>query len=313
MSANLIAVDLGGTNMRVARFPEDTPRPDEIQKVPTHAEEGPDSVIQRLIETIGSILPEGDDSLRIGVAVAGPLDPRAGVIYGAPNLPGWHEVRLLDRLHDHFACPIAIGNDANLAGLGEWRYGAGQGSQDVIYLTISTGIGGGVISDGQLLLGADGIGAELGHVLIDPQGPPCGCGQRGHLEALASGTAIAREARAQLAEGADSSLHQVKGEISAVEVGEAAAAGDPLAQATIERAARYLGMGMAEFCHIFNPDVFVLGGGVSQLGDLLLGPLQESLEEHVMNPIYLQGLRIETAALGDDSGLVGAMVLAADL
>jgi glucokinase len=153
----------------------------------------------------------------------------------------------------------------------------------------------------------------MGHIVIVPDGPQCGCGQYGHLEAVGSGTAIARSARQGLADGVQSSLAALEVEITATEVGQAAVNGDDFAISVIQQAADYIGQGLADFCHIFNPEVFVLGGGVSQLGPLLFDPIRRSLDHHLMHPIYGQDLRIEPAALGDDAGLVGAMVLAADL
>ena len=310
MHTQYIAVDLGGTNMRVARFDREEAVPTELTKVPTLADEGPDAVIHRMVETIKSIQDPENSDIRIGVGAPGPIDPRQGLIYEAPNLPGWHNIRLQERLQDDFDCPIAIGNDANVAALGEWRHGAGRGSDNIIYLTISTGIGGGVITDGQLLIGAKGVGAELGHLLVEPDGPRCGCGQDGHLEAVASGTAIARSARQRLAAGASSSLNDVEGELSATEVGNAAISGDDLATEIIQKAAEYIGRAMADYCHIFNPEIYGLGGGVSELGDFLFDPIRESLEHHVMHPIYVKDLKIVPAELGDDAGLVGAKALA---
>lgn len=313
MSAQLIAVDLGGTNTRVALFEGNTPDPQQLNKVPTEAQEGPEAVINRIINAIETTLPAEGADLKIGVGAPGPLDPRKGIVFEAPNLPGWENIPLQQRLASHFGCPVGIGNDANLAALGEWCHGAGQGADNVIYLTISTGIGGGIITDGHLLLGAHGLGAELGHIVVQPGGPLCGCGRRGHLEAVASGTAIARRAAERLAEGDESTLQSLGGQVTAVDVGQAAQDGDALALEVIQEAAGFIGVALADFAHTFNPEVFVLGGGVSQLGDLLFDPIRRSLKASIMHRIYLEGLRITPAALGDDSGLVGAMVLAAGL
>lgn len=310
MTVNIVAVDLGGTNTRAAHFKPDNPKPSQQVRVATRAQAGPEAVIAGIIDAIEQVMDAGSDEWRIGVAAPGPIDPRQGVVFEAPNLPGWENVPLQKKLEDHFGVAVALGNDANLAALGEWRHGAGQGSNDLIYLTISTGVGGGVITDGRLLLGAKGIGAEMGHIVILPDGPVCGCGQRGHLEALASGTAIARAARERLAAGEHSSLSELQDELTAARVGQAAQQGDKLAGEIIQQAAFYLGQAMADFCHIFNPDVFILGGGVTQLGGLLFDPIRQSLDAHLMNPIYSRDLAIKPAALGDDAGLVGAMVLA---
>ncbi|MGA9531862.1 MAG: ROK family protein [Anaerolineales bacterium] len=313
MSSHLIAVDLGGTNMRIALFDGENLTPSQASRVPTHAKEGPDSVISRMIEAIEKLSPDGNSALRIGVGAPGPLDPRAGVVLEAPNLPGWVDIHLKERLKDHFDCPVAIGNDANLAALAEWKHGAGRGTDNLIYLTISTGVGGGVICDGHLLLGARGIAAELGHITVVPGGPLCGCGQRGHLEAVASGPAIARRAQALLDGGANSSLAEHNGELTATDVGHAAESGDVLAIQVFDEAAAYLGQAMANFAHLFNPQIFILGGGVAQVGPLLFDPTRAALDRQIMDPSYLEGLRIEPAALGDDAGLIGAMTLAAEL
>ena len=309
----IIAVDFGGTNIRAAYFPSPKPPPTSQNKTTTLASEGPDSVITRLIQAIESQIPEGDVEFRIGIGAPGPLDPRSGVVLNSPNLAGWTNIPLRDQLSEHFGVPVFLGNDANVAALGEWRFGAGQGTNNMIYLTISTGIGGGVIADGQLLLGARGLAGELGHLTIEKNGPTCGCGVKGHIEAVAAGPAIARNATAQLKSGRLSTLKKTlnsEGKITSLCVGEAANAGDELALSVIEEAGTRIGHHLADLAHAFNPEVFIIGGGVSLLGDLLFEPIKRSLREHIMDPAYLDGVRILPAALGDDAGLVGAMVLA---
>ncbi|HEY44427.1 MAG TPA: ROK family protein [Anaerolineae bacterium] len=311
--SQFIAVDLGGTNIRVAYFPNPEPPPLTQSKTPTLASEGPDAVIERLSQAIEAQLPEDRKDLRIGVGAPGPLDPRHGMVLKAVNLPGWEMIPLRSILEVRFVCPVLVGNDANLAALGEWRFGAGQGTSDLIYLTISTGIGGGVIIDNKLLIGSWGLGAELGHMTVEPGGPICSCGQLGHLEAVASGPAIARSATARIEAGQPSVLKErleSNEKMTAVDVGEAAQAGDPLACEVIEQAAEYIGRHMADLAHAFNPEVFVIGGGVSQLGSLLFEPLERAFEAHLISPAYMMNLRIAPAALGDDAGLIGAMVLA---
>ena len=308
-----IAVDFGGTNIRAAYFPAPQPPPISQIKTATLESEGPDAVIGRLIQAIESQIPEGAVDPRIGIVAPGPLDPRTGVILSAPNLTGWTNIPLRDRLSEHFRMPIFLGNDANVAALGEWRFGAGRGTDNMIYLTISTGIGGGVIADGRLLLGAHGLAGELGHLTIKSDGPICGCGIRGHIEALAAGPSVARNATALLEAGQTSSLEETlrtQGKITSFDIGKAAQAGDGLALTVIEEAGMYIGHHLADLAHAFNPEVFILGGGVSLLGDLLFEPVRLSLREHVMDPAYLEGVRVLPAALGDDAGLVGAMVLA---
>ncbi len=262
-----------------------------------------------MCDLIQTIWPEKETVSAIVVASPGPVDPERGIIFSAPNIPGWENFPLADRLNERLRVPVFLGNDANLAALGEWKFGAGRGHRHLLYLTISTGIGGGIISDNQLLLGARGLAGELGHIPILPDGPVCGCGQAGHLEALASGPAIAEYVKEKLRQGAVSSL-QPDPKITAADIGEAALAGDVLAMEAYLRAGKFIGQALAGFLHIFNPSVVIFGGGVSFSGSLLLDPVRESLEKYVMDPGYLEGLTITTAELGDDAGLYGALALA---
>jgi glucokinase len=302
-----IAVDIGGTQMRAARYPSDSREPEEL--VRTRTQGAGQTPVERLEQLIASVWPKDESIAAIAVAAPGPLDPYQGVILSAPNIPGWEDLHLREILTERFRVPIALGNDANLAGLGEWRFGAGQGHHHLIYITVSTGIGGGVIIDDRLLLGSHGMAAELGHVTVDVGGPVCGCGQRGHLEALASGTAIAHWVQEQLEAGRVSSLSG-KDLIDTRLVSQEAKAGDGLAREALRRAGYYLGIGIASFLHIFNPTAVIIGGGVSQSGPLLFDPLREILREVVLTPDYLEDLTLTTAALGDQSGLMGALALA---
>ena len=313
--AQIVSVDLGGTHIRAALFPTFEPTPATQTKIETLATEGPDAVIERISKTIESQIPDNTekDQIRIGIGAPGPLDPATGVILEAPNLPGWKNIPLVERMQARFGCPIALGNDANMAALAEWQFGAGEGTQHLIYLTISTGIGGGIIIDGRLLTGARGYAGEVGHVSISLNGPLCGCGQHGHVEALAAGPAIARLAEEKLSAGQESSLrekYESEGEIRAEDVGPAAHQGDPLALETLDEIGDILGHHLANLAHTFNPEIFVLGGGVSQIGEPFFTPIREAMQKYVIHPSYLEGLRIVPAALGDDAGLVGAMILA---
>jgi glucokinase len=207
---------------------------------------------------------------------------------------------------------VYIGNDADLAGLGEYTLGAGRDVGNLIYITISTGIGGGLIERGQILTGR-GLGGEVGHMVIEPGGPICNCGKQGHLEAVASGTAIGRDARQRLAAGEKSLLSgMVDGDIEAItarEVGKAALQGDRLAQSIIAQAGRYIGMSIASLMMLLNPDMFVLGGGVTKVGDLLFGPIDEAVREYAMHPRYYEGIPIVPTQLGPDVGLYGSAAL----
>jgi len=309
----VIAVDFGGTHIRAAFFPSDTPEPAQQTKIKTEAGKGPNAVIDRIVKAIETVSPANREGLRIGIAAPGPLDPIQGVIISAPNLPGWENIPLAKEISDRMNCPVVVNNDANLAALGEWKHGAGRGVDDLIYLTISTGIGGGIITQGRLLLGAHGLAAELGHMKVVQDGPLCGCGQRGHIEAIASGPSIARIARSRLQAGEKSLLGDIKkdfNELTTEDIGKAAQEGDALAISILEDAGKAIGSHLANLIHAFNPARIILGGGVSQLGDLLFKPIWQTITEEIIHPAYLQDLKLESAELGDDAGLIGAMAFA---
>lgn len=299
-----IVSDIGGTQMRVAAYNTEDLGLVQVKKIATQGEGTP---TERLINLIREI-SRGYEINSIAVAAPGYLDPEKGVIYVAPNIPGWTNLPLRQELSDVFHVPVYLGNDANMAALGEWKFGAGIGHRNVLYLTISTGIGSGVIIDNRLLLGQNGLAAEFGHITIDPNGPMCGCGHRGHIEAFSSGTGIMNYVFEQLQKGRQSSLTAFE-RPNAKQIYEAAQNGDLLAVEAFERAGQYLGLAIANFLHTLNPSIVILGGGVTQAGDLLLKPMQKALEDSIISPQYLKKLKITTAKLGDDVGLKGALAL----
>ncbi|MBN1537865.1 MAG: ROK family protein [Anaerolineales bacterium] len=301
-----VAVDIGGTQIRAASYPQDSLTPYKLNRMSTQA---PGSTpLERLIQTIASIWPVDDNVLGIGIAIAGPVDPYRGIVLTAPNIPGWEKVPLKELLQDKFKTPVCPGNDANLAALGEWKFGAGKGHHNIIYMTISTGIGGGIIIDDRLLLGEQGLATEIGHIIIDPDGPMCGCGGHGHLEAMASGPAIARWVEQELEKGRQSVLSASQ-PVTARDISMAASQGDELALNALHRAGTIIGIAIVNFLHIFNPSMIILGGGVSQSKELLFEPIRAYLRSHVMTPNYLENLSIVPAVLGDESGLMGALAL----
>jgi glucokinase len=307
----IIGVDIGGTWLRAARFDADLAIVNRAE-LPSHAEEGSDAVVSRLIDVIRQVLPgSSGDVLGVGLGAPGPLDPKEGLIIKTPNLP-WENLPLARILREALGCAIYLGNDADVAGLAEHRFGAGKGTRHMVYMTLSTGIGGGVIVDGKLLTGR-GQGGEIGHMTILPDGPMCGCGHPGHLEAVASGTAIARIARERLAAGERSAIQEAVGgdlsHITAETVGVAANAGDALARAILQQAGRYIGMSIASLMHLLNPEMFVLGGGLTKIGDLLFDNIHEAVREYAMHPRYWENTPIVRAALGEDVGLLGAAAL----
>ena len=309
MVRNFIVVDVGGTHIRTACFPIQSQKPTIVKRIST---KGPDSPHERLINLIATIVPKDEEIAAITVAAPGPLDPYEGIVFEAPNIPSWTNLPLKKLIQDRFKVPVAIGNDANLAALGEWRFGAGIGHRHLVYITVSTGIGGGVIIDNQLLLGMRGLAGELGHITVIPDGPLCGCGQRGHLEAVTSGPAIARWVEQELSQGIPSTLTKNRPN-TAKDVSLAASQGDELAQAALARGGTYLGIAIADYLHIFNPSVVIIGGGVSQSGEAFFGPIRTAMSEHVISRKYLENLTLTTSALGDDVGLMGALALAQTL
>ena len=303
----IVSIDIGGTRLRAAAYKQDQFQPISQKRVETKAKEP--NAFGRLINLLEDIWPKNENVDAIGVSSPGPVDPHTGVIMVTPNIKEWRDFPITAKLTDHFGIPAYLDNDANLAGLAEWKFGAGQGHHNVLYLTVSTGVGGGVIINDQLLQGHHGLAAELGHTTIQADGPLCGCGQPGHLESFSSGTGIERFVAEQLKAGRESLLQPDK-KNSAHAISEAARQGDALSIEAYQSAGKYLGIGVANFLHAFDPSIVIFGGGVSQSGPLLFDSFHVSLKERVIHSRYLEGLVITRAELGDDSGLLGARALA---
>ena len=313
-SSYYIAVDLGGTQIRTARFSA-AQEMEERVAVETKAEEGLEAVFSRIISTVHDVWPAADQGEVAAVALGapGPLNFRTGILRFAPNLPGWVNVPLRKMLQETLGVPAFVGNDADVAALAEHRFGAGQGVEHMIYMTISTGIGGGMIFNNRLFTGGHGLGGEVGHVGVDPAGPRHTCGNIGCLEVMASGTAIARNARERIEAGEPSALvEMVTGDLSAItakEVSLAGQAGDPLAVSVFREAGTYIGSMLVGLMYILNPTLFVLGGSVTLAGDLLFDPMRETVADRAPQA-YLEQTRIVQAQLGGDVGLWGALALA---
>lgn len=309
MSA-LVGVDLGGTSIRAAvATGAGTHGPAAVHHTP--ASLGPAAVL----DAVAAAVREAAAGATVGgvaIGIPGPLDPATGVVFEAPNLPGWSHVPAARLLEERLGCRVVVHNDARLATYAEWIAGAGRGTRHMLFLTVSTGVGGGMILDGALYAGATGIAGELGHVAVDTEGRRCLQGHPGCLEGVSSGTAIAGRAREALAAGASSSLGQVDpGLLDARAVEEAARDGDRLALGLFEDAGRALGRAIGGFVNIFNPEVLVIGGGLINSGELLFGPLHAAVRE-IAFADALRPCRIVPAALGTDAGLVGATAWALD-
>jgi len=308
----ILGVDLGGTKIAAALA---TTQGEIVARgrSPTPAQAGPDAVINSICATINEVLSAKElrpsRLLGIGIAAAGIIDSANGKVIFSPNLPGWHGILLRDAIEQRFGIPTYLGNDANLAALGEWHFGVGKKVANLIYVTVSTGIGGGIIADGKLYTGACGAAGEIGHMTIDVNGPRCRCGNVGCWETLASGTALAREAVKRITEGARTSIIElVGGDVSKIDakiVGLAARQGDELAQELVSHLGYYFGVGLANLVNIFNPELILIGGGVAKIGDLLLQPAIKVVKERAFST-SANAVEIKPAILGDDSGIMGA-------
>jgi glucokinase len=315
MTIRAIGVDLGGTKILTAVVEGDG-RVLARERVPT-PQEGPDSVVAAVAGTIEAALAAADVPAHaivgVGVGAPGPLNPDTGMVFEPPNLKGWHDVPFGALLTGALGMQAYLANDADAAALGEWRFGAGRGIDDLVYITVSTGIGGGIIIGGELLLGVSGTAGEIGHMTIDVNGPRCVCGNTGCLEALAAGPAIARAAQEAVRKGTASTLParaggRIEG-ITARLVAEAAAAGDALAAGVFNRAATYVGVGVANLLNLLNPAMVIIGGGVSKAGDLLLIPVRATARERAFER-PARDARIVLSQLGDDAGAIGAATVA---
>ena len=306
----VIGVDLGGTQLRAIRC---DPQGNIVAhaRTDTAATEGPTAVVHQIERLIAEV--RGDESdeaiLGVGVGTPGPVDGRTGLIYEAPNLKGFVDVPLKALLVERTGLRVSVGNDANVAALGEWLFGSGRGADHFVYVTVSTGIGGGVIVDRSLLLGRKGIAGEVGHMVVQAGGPRCSCGNEGCWEALASGTALGRRATEAIAAGEPTILRDAasEGPVTAVHVALAAAANDPLAQRLMEREGELIGLGLVNILHLFSPEVIALGGGVMKSASLLFPAMRRVVAERAMT-VY-QDAHVELATLADRTGVLGAAAL----
>ena len=311
----VLALDVGGTKLAAGVVSGDG-RVRSMATIPSRSEEGPDAMIARLVALGRSMVPAAGMDLSairaIGIACGGPLDPSSGIVQEPPNLPGWHDVPIVDIVSAAFDRPTVLDNDATAGALAEWWFGAGRGGsvRDLIYLTISTGIGGGLILDGRVYRGQAENAGELGHLTVDYRGRPCGCGRRGCLEAYASGSSIARRAREALEDGAASSLAGLPA-VTAEDVAEAAAAGDPLAARIWDETTEILGSALANILDVFNPELVVLGGGVTRAGAQLLDPVRAAALRDAMAPAA-RSANIILSDLGDELGVISAAAVAFD-
>lgn len=313
----IIGVDLGGTNIVAGAMSEDGREQFSMRSQPTHAESGADAVVERIAQMVEDVISQtlGETGasrsaiLGVGVGAPGPLDRDRGIVIVTPNL-GWRDFPLRDMIGSRVKLPATLDNDANCATLGEWWCGAARGGRNVVGLTIGTGIGGGLILDGELYHGASDVAGEIGHTTIDITGRRCKCGNYGCLEAYASGPAIADRAREALDGGESSVLTAMVGgqleKITAQTVYDAAQHDDIVAREVVRDTARFLAVGVANLLNIFNPDVVVLAGGVTYAGEALFEPLRSEVRRRAFRPA-VDSCRIVPGELPGTAGVVGAV------
>lgn len=306
----VLALDIGGTKL-AAGLVDVTGRVRSFLVTPTPAAAGPGPVLDVLFalgrKAVADSGKARSDVAAVGIGCGGPLDADRGVLLAPPHLPGWRDVPVTALATQAFGVPAALDNDGTAAAEAEHLFGAGVGASHLVYLTLSTGVGGGVVIDGRVYRGARGNGAELGHTVVDWRGRPCrGCGGRGCLEAYVSGTSIAERASEQLHDGSTLSTLD---SVTAADVAAHAAAGDPLAALVWRETIEALGCGLTSIVNMVEPELIVLGGGVSRAGDALVAPTRDIVRAAAMSPGG-RTVRVARAALGDQVGVVGAAAVA---
>ncbi|MCG9128481.1 ROK family protein [Candidatus Poribacteria bacterium] len=315
MSEYVIGIDIGGTKLATVVADKNAKILNKIRR-PTESNKGPEFAIQTLFEmiyeTIEDVNIKKQDISGIGVSCGGPLDTKTGIVYSPPNLPGWDAYPLKNRLENEFNIQSVIENDANASALAEYRFGGGKGYDIVLYMTMSTGIGGGIVINGEIYHGTNDSAGEVGHQILLPNGPLCGCGKRGCLEALCSGPSIARRAKETVENYPESLiLTLVNGDIDSIKsehVFEAAKQEDEVALKLVDVTAYYMGWGIANLVNILNPDIVLLGTIAIAAGDLLLDPIRKTVSDLAMiRPAEV--VRIMPAKLGESLGDMAAISL----
>lgn len=320
----VLGVDIGGTKLAVGVVTPDGRVHGRVEE-PTRVEDGHEVILPRLWAMARTSMELATSAGRssaiaaVGIGCGGPLDAAHGVLTGPFHLPGWVDIPIVAIAESEFGVPVALENDASAAALGEYRFGAGRGASTMLYLTISTGVGGGAVFGGKLHRGAAGNGGEFGHIVVRTDGRPCLCGRRGCLEAYVAGSSIGARAQEAIDGGrasspASSSAIAPTGSstvspITAQDVWRAAEQGDPLAREIWDETTELLGVGLTDLVNAFEPDVVVLGGGVTRSGAALIDPVREAVRLNAMPPAAA-AVRIELAAHGDDVGIVGAAAIA---
>ena len=311
----VVGIDIGATHLGLLLSDLSAQVLHAIE-IPFDVSRGPETCLAKVDDLLRELLSKADltlaDVSAVGVGVPGPVVEGAGAVIAPPIMPGWDHFPIRAHLHKIWNCPIALNNDAELGAIGEWAYGAGRGERYLLYIKVGFGVGAGLLIDGQVYRGATGSAGEIGHITVVDQGPLCTCGNRGCLEALAGGRAIAERAKNAIRNGGrptQLSMINPQERITSYDVASAARMGDLVAQEIIEEAGDYLGIAIANLINIVNPGMIVIGGGVAQMGDLFLEPIRRSANERSLSAA-VQKLRITAATLERRSTSMGAVVQA---
>ena len=310
MKKYVIGVDLGGTKISTAIS---TIEGNILANVvlPTKAEEGEAAVLGRIVQSIDEVIVGSSTSIdeieAIGIGSPGPLDAKKGIIITTPNLP-FKNYNLVQPLKEKYNIPVYLDNDANAAAIGEYMFGAGKGKNSLVYFTVSTGVGGGAVLDGKVYRGHTSNALEIGHTTVDPNGPRCNCGNLGCLEAMSSGTAIAKKGKEAVSTNVETSLKK-HDTVTSYEVFKEAEAGDEVAKDIIDNALTYLGIGVANAIATFDPEMIIIGGGVSKAGDIVFDTVKKVVNKRCFKSMA-ESCEIVPAGLGSDAGVVGAVALA---
>ncbi|HUV37545.1 MAG TPA: ROK family protein [Patescibacteria group bacterium] len=305
----IFGIDIGGTNVKLGILS----RGGEILdsgSITTMAADGPGRVAERARDWMDEHGGGERSPIAAGVDCAGLVDGSKGFLYSSPNLPGWENTDLETIFSECLSLPVVVENDVNAAAYGEYRRGAGRGTSCFACVTLGTGVGGGIVTGGKIFRGSSGFAGEIGHTVIQIDGPPCSCGKRGHVEALVGAMAIVERARRAM-EGGEKSILGDRGQLTVKDIHGAALAGDDLAIDVLAETGRYLGYGLCNIVHLFNPEIIAVGGGIAAAGDFILEHARQTVRQNVMNE-RLAGVRIVRAELGNTASFTGAALLAAE-
>ena len=309
---NRIGIDVGGTNVKIALV-NDKGNILYSNSVPTRAEMGYEYTVNNIKQAIRDLITEtGVTNIEgIGFDFPGQIDYKNGIVRLAPNIPGWVNIPIAKIIEDEFKIPTRIDNDVHCAALGELKFGAGQDCENFICMTVGTGIGSGIVINGKLVRGASNAAGELGHIKLQMhEGPLCGCGDYGCLEAFASGPSIVAMAEEYISGGKSTKFREMAsgGEITPYIVAEAAKLGDPVAKRIFTKVGEYIGFGLASVVNLLNPEKIIIGGGVADAGDILIEPIKETIKKRAM-VVAGSAVEIVPAKLANTAGVIGASLL----